>query len=155
MKKKLLGMVMTVCLLVGSTMTVSASQLHMNGETANVPVTYDNQSSFCINIPESIDLNDSAGYTFTADYMYITDSQKVCVYAPADAITMTNEYGLTGTARLYTNGSNGDGNGNCVASFLRDQTTADMPMYGMFDGMAAGHYEGTATFTICLETNSN
>lgn len=149
MKKKLLCLAMALCLLVGSAMSVSAAQVSTNGGTADVPITYDNQSSFCVNIPESIDLNDSEGYLFTADYVYITDTQMLCVFAPADAITMTNEWGANGLARLYTSSS-----GNCVATFLRDQTTSDTPMYAMFDGQEAGHYEGTATFTIQLQAKN-
>ena len=149
MKKRLIGFAMTLCLLVGSVMNVSAQQVFMDGGSADLPITYDNQSSFCVNIPESIDLNDSDGYLFTADYVYITDEQMLCVFAPADAITMTNEWGANGTVRLYTSSS-----GNCVAAFLRDQTTSDTPMYAMFDGQEAGHYEGTATFTIQLKAKN-
>lgn len=104
---------------------------------------------FCVNIPESIDLNDSEGYLFTADYVYITDPQMLCVYAPSDGITMTNEWGANGSVSLYTSSS-----GNCVATFLRNQTTSDTPMYAMFDGQEAGHYEGTATFTIQLQAKN-
>lgn len=151
MKKKLLSLTMAFCLLVGSAMSVSAAQLQTDGETADVQVTYDQPSSFCVNIPESIDLNSTDGYRFTADSMNITDGQKVCIYAPMDDITLTNEYGLTGTARLYTDIDN---RGKCVAQFERGVTTSDCVMYGQFDGFSAGHYEGTATFTIRLETKN-
>mgnify|MGYP000626960094 CR=1 FL=1 len=52
MKKKVLGTMMAFAVLVGSVMPVSASQLHMDGESADVKLSYDNQSTFCINIPE-------------------------------------------------------------------------------------------------------
>lgn len=151
MKKKFIGLTLIFWLLVGSTMSVSAAQLQMDGETANVPVTYDNQSTFCVNIPESIDLSNSDGYTFTADFMYLTETQKVCIYAPTGGVTMTNEFGVTGKATLFTN----DAGSDCVATFLRQQTSASSPMYTMFDGMDAGHYEGIATFTIRLEPYNN
>ena len=63
MKKKVLGTMMAFAVLVGSVMPVSASQLHMDGESADVKLSYDNQSTFCINIPESINLNNPDGYT--------------------------------------------------------------------------------------------
>lgn len=144
MKKKVLGSVLVLSLLVGSVMPVSAGQLHTDGETASVNLSYDNQSTFCINIPESINLNDAGGYTFTADYVNITDSEEVCVMIPEDAVPMTNEWGANGTVRFTT---------NCV-KFTRDQRTAETPVYAMFDGLAAGHFEGTATFTIQLRQKS-
>lgn len=144
MKKKIIGMLMACTMLASTSMSVSASQAHYDGETANVPISYDNQSSFCVNLPENIDLNNPEGYTFTADYVYITDSQALCVFAPEESIQMTNEWGATGTVKLHNN------NGNCVAKFLRNETTSQTPMYAMFDGQEAGHYEGTATFTIQL-----
>lgn len=143
MKKKIIGIIMAFSVLAGSTMPVSASQAHYDGEAVNVPITYDNQSTFCVNIPESIDLNNSDGYTFTADYVNITDSQALCIFAP-ESIQMTNEWGATGSVKLFSN------DGNYVAKFLRDETTSQTPMYAMFDGQAAGHFEGTATFTIQL-----
>lgn len=145
MKKRILGTMMAISVMVGSVMPVSAAQLHTDGETANVQLSYDNQSTFCINIPESIDLNNPDGYTFTADYVNITDSEEVCVSIPDEAIQMTNEWGANGTVRFTTNS----------VRFLRDQTTAETPVYAMFDGLSAGHFEGTATFTIQLKQRSN
>lgn len=80
-----------------------------------------------MNIPESINLNDLDGHRFTASMMNLTESEKVCIYAPEEAVQMTNEMGAVGTAHLYSN-----------------------VMYNMFDGLSAGHYTGTATFTIRL-----
>lgn len=145
MKKKVLGTMMAFAVLVGSVMPVSASQLHMDGESADVKLSYDNQSTFCINIPESINLNNPDGYTFTAVYVNITDSEEVCVTIPDEAIPMTNEWGANGTVRFSANS----------VRFLRDQTTTDTPIYAMFDGLSAGHFEGTATFTIQLKQRSD
>lgn len=145
MKKKVLGTMMAFAVLVGSVMPVSASQLHMDGESADVKLSYDNQSTFCINILESINLNNPDGYTFTADYVNITDSEEVCVTIPDEAIPMTNEWGANGTVRFSANS----------VRFLRDQTTTDTPIYAMFDGLSAGHFEGTATFTIQLKQRSD
>lgn len=145
MKKKLIGTVMALSVLVGSVMPVSASQLHTDGETANVQLSYDNQSTFCINIPESINLNNAGGYTFTADYVNITDSEEVCIKMPEEAVPMTNEWGATGSVRFTSEN----------VKFFRDQTTAENPVYAMFDGLSAGHYTGTATFTVQLQPKSN
>ena len=82
---------------------------------------------------------------YTADYVNITDSEEVCVSIPDEAIQMTNEWGANGTVRFTTNS----------VRFLRDQTTAETPVYAMFDGLSAGHFEGTATFTIQLIRRSN
>lgn len=144
MKKRLLGFAMALCLLVGSTMSVSAQQLFGDGESAEVPISYDNQSTFTINIPESLDLSNPDGYNFTAEFMYITNSQMVCIYAPVDPIPMTNEWGASGSITLNPN------EGGCVATFYRDQTISNTSVYGMFSGSDAGHYTGTATFTVKL-----
>lgn len=144
MKKKLIGTVMALSVLVSSVMPVSASQLHTDGETANVQLTYDNQSTFCINIQESINLNDAGGYTFTADYVNITDYEEVCIKMP-ESVQMTNDWGATGSVMFTTES----------VKFLRDQTTAENPVYAMFDGLSAGHYTGTATFTVQLQPKSN
>lgn len=63
-----------------------------------------------------------------------------------EPITMQNEVGAVGTARLY--GSDG---GLVVATFLRGQTESNTKMYSSFEGNTAGHYRGIATFTIRLE----
>lgn len=144
MKKRLIGFAMALCLLVGSAMSVSAQQIYGDGGSADVSISYDNQSTFTINIPESIDLSDPEGYKFTAEYMYITDGEMVCVYAPEDPIPMTNEWGASGTVKLNLN------EGGRVATFYRDQTVSDTVVYGVFNGMDAGHYTGTATFTVKL-----
>lgn len=71
--------------------------------------------------------------------------EEVCVTIPDEAIPMTNEWGANGTVRFSANS----------VRFLRDQTTTDTPIYAMFDGLSAGHFEGTATFTIQLKQRSD
>lgn len=146
MKKRLVGMMMAFSLLVGSVMSVSAAELTQDGATADVQVEYDNPSTFCVNIPESINLNNLDGYRFTATMMNLTESEKVCIYAPEEVVQMTNEMGAVGTAHLYSNDS------NAVATFMSGQVESSNVMYNMFDGLSAGHYTGTATFTIRLES---
>lgn len=55
---------MAFSLLAGSTMSVSAAEYEVgqDGQNADVQVEYDNPSTFCVNIPESINLNTSNGY---------------------------------------------------------------------------------------------
>ena len=137
---------MAFSLLVGSVMSVSAAELTQDGATADVQVEYDNPSTFCVNIPESINLNNLDGYRFTATMMNLTESEKVCIYAPEEVVQMTNEMGAVGTAHLYSNDS------NAVATFMSGQVESSNVMYNMFDGLSAGHYTGTATFTIRLES---
>lgn len=152
MKKKLLCLTIALSLLVGSTMSVSAAQVQTDGETADIQLTYDQASTFCVNIPESISLNSADGYTFTADYINITDNQQVCVLAPMGEISLTNEHGKRGTVYLS---ADKDNMGNCVALFERDETTSSIAMRGQFDGTAAGHYSGTVTFTIQLRNKDS
>lgn len=147
MRKKLIGIMAAIVLLVGSSMPVHADmEISQDGQRAEVYVEYDNPSTFCVNIPEPINLNNNNGYKFTASLMNITDSERVCVYVQDEPITMQNEIGATGTARLY--GSDG---GLVVANFLRGQTESNTKMYSSFEGSTAGHYNGTVTFTIRLE----
>ena len=146
MKKRLVGMMIAFSLLAGSAISVSAAELTQDGATAAVQVEYDNPSTFCVNIPESINLNNLDGYRFTASMMNLTESEKVCIYAPEEAVQMTNEMGAVGTAHLYSNDS------NAVATFMSGQVESSNVMYNMFDGLSAGHYTGTATFTIRLES---
>lgn len=127
-----------------SSLNVSAQQLFMDGDSAEVDVSYDNQSTFTVNIPASLDLSNPTQNAFTADSMFITDNQKVCVYAPTEPIPMVNEYGVNATMSINPN------EGGCVATFLRDQNTSDTPIYATFSGLDAGHFTGTATFTIRL-----
>ena len=91
-------------------------------------------------------MNNLDGYRFTASMMNLTESEKVCIYAPEEAVQMTNEMGAVGTAHLYSNDS------NAVATFMSGQVESSNVMYNMFDGLSAGHYTGTATFTIRLES---
>ena len=98
MKKKLVGTMMA-----GSIMPVSAAEVVRDGETADVQIEYDNPSTFCVNIPESINLNDSEGYKFTASMMNFTESEKVCIYAPTESIPMYNEMCEVGNVHLYSN----------------------------------------------------
>lgn len=146
MKKKLVGMMMTFILLAGSVMPVSAAEVRVDGQSMDVQVECDNQSSFCINIPESIYLDDTTGYYFTASLMNITQSERVCVYALEKTIIMSNENGNPGTLNLY-----GADNG-AVANFTTGQMQSSTPMYSSFDAVSAGHYTGTATFIVRLES---
>ena len=146
MKKKLVGTMMAFALMAGSIMPVSAAEVVRDGETADVQIEYDNPSTFCVNIPESINLNDSEGYKFTASMMNLTESEKVCIYAPTESIPMYNEMGAVGNVRLYSNDS------SAVATFMTGQMESNTVMYSMFDGFSAGHFTGTATFTIRLES---
>ena len=147
MKKKLMGVLTAVTLLIGSVQPVYADmEISQDGQNAEIYVEYDNPSTFCVNIPETINLNDNNGYKFTASLMNITESERVCVYVLDESISMYNEKGEMGTARLY--GADGS---KVVATFLSGQTESQTKMYSSFSGVAAGHYQGTVTFKIRLE----
>ena len=78
--------------------------------------------------------------------MNLTESEKVCIYAPTESIPMYNEMGAVGNVHLYSNDS------SAVATFMTGQIESNTVMYSMFDGLSAGHFTGTATFTIRLES---
>ena len=70
----------------------------------------------------------------------------MCIYAPTESIPMYNEMGAVGNVHLYSNDS------SAVATFMTGQMESNTVMYSMFDGFSAGHFTGTATFTIRLES---
>lgn len=141
--KKILTLVLSLCLLVGSSMNVFASQMtDPNATEMSVPIEYTQQSTYTLYIPEVIDLT-YGEYVFEANYIDILETEVVVITAPA-YVNMTSDDGKTGSMQL--NGSDSRG----VAVFENDNLTSISSMYPQFDGRA-GHYTGTATFTIGLQ----
>ena len=69
--KKILSLLLTICLLVGSNINVFASdQTAPNATEMSVPITYTQESSYILYIPEVINL-DANGYVFEA---------RLCIY---------------------------------------------------------------------------
>lgn len=113
-------------------------------------VTYRHPSSFCIIIPETIDL--SQPLQLRAEYVDITADEVVNVYCDilgAGGIRMTGEHGDT-----IQVGFSNTRNETCVASSLDMEYTSAFQVYGyVLDGSIprAGQYTGVADFTIRIE----
>lgn len=141
--KKLTALLLSICLLVGSSMNVFATQTtDPNATEMSVPIEYTQQSTYTLYIPEVIDLT-YGEYVFEANYIDILESEVVVITAPG-YVTMTSDEGKTGSMQF--NGSDSRG----VAVFENGNTTSVSSMYAQFDG-TAGHYTGTATFTIAIQ----
>lgn len=145
--KRIISVLLMICLLAGSTMNVFANDsTSINATEMQVPVTYDVASSYSIYIPAELDMT-YAEYTFEAAILDILPSEIVSIYC-SDFVTMTNEQGNTANLSLY---SNGDTNSGRVAKFEYGNRTSTITMIGQMSADYAGHYSGTATFTIKLE----
>lgn len=145
--KKFISLLLAFCLLIGSTMNVFANDsTSINATEMQVPVTYDVESSYSIYIPAELDMT-STEYTFEAAIIDILPNEIVSIYC-SDFVTMTNEEGHTANLSLY---SNGDTNSGRVAKFEYGNRTSTITMLGQMSADYAGHYSGTATFTIKLE----
>lgn len=150
MRKKFLALALILVMAFGLNTTVFASELFEDGQSASSTVTYYVDSSYSIYIPETIDLRN--GYTFTANYLNITDSQQINVtFSNLDSLgylEMTGESGDTINMQF-----NGLGEHNRVATFTSGNTTSPIKFYGQVADNSyakAGTYTGTAEFTVNL-----
>lgn len=145
--KKFISLLLAFCLLIGSTMNVFANDsTSINATEMQVPVTYDVASSYSIYIPAELDMT-STEYTFEAAILDILPNEIVSIYC-SDFVTMTNAEGHTANLSLY---SNSDSNSGRVAKFECGNLTSTITMLGQMSADYAGHYTGTATFSIKLE----
>lgn len=148
--KRLICFLMCAALILSMSITASADEsVSSDQQTASSTITYTADSTFIINIPETIDAN--TGYTFTASEINLEDDLRVAVYCTTtqndNTITMTSANGNTFEMMLT------GGNGNLVAVFDNDNTESPYIIYGQPAGETprAGQYTGTAVFQICLE----
>lgn len=148
--KKILGVFLSLALLATSSTSVLAadSNLIYEGQTAESTLECYVDSSYSVVIPEKIYIAD--GYTFTADFLNITENQQVNLRITnlneSNMLPMTNESGDTAYLSL-----NGLGTNNRVAQFTRDNLTSSITINGFIDPMSrAGVYTGTAVFEISL-----
>lgn len=152
--KKFISLFLAIVLTLSMSVTAFAADMMLphDGATGSSTVTYRVESSFCVIIPETMDGNN--GFSLTADFMNITESEKVCVYVNSEngKFTLTNESGDTMEANIYTNHSSG-----YIGSFVKGQTTSDVVCYVQPSGDTipkAGEYSGTVEFIVKLESNS-
>ena len=165
--KRLISILIALCLLLCITpLTVSADSQVYEG-TGSATMSYREYSSYCILIPEFIDA-EAGYYTFQAEYLNITDYEKVFV-----TVTNLDENGrllFTHESGNYTLKKNlevygtADGGGlpdgmpqNCVGYFSGEDTTSKV-MFGVgFDNYEcerarAGLYSATVEFAVNLGT---
>ena len=166
MKKRLFIFLIVLCLLsISYPITVSAGDLQVYQGTGTCTMTFVEQSSYCILIPEYIDMN--AGlYTFKAENINIADNEKVYV-------TVTNldgnnrllfthesgEYTLTKNFEVFPS-ANHDTlpeylPNNCVGYFSGDDKTSFINFRlgsESFDysRIKAGMYSATVEFSVDL-----
>lgn len=131
--------------------TAFASDLSEMGGTATSTINYIVDSSYCVNIPETIDAN--TDYTFTASSMNILSNQQVKVNCYTiyenQYIEMQNADG--DTFNLTFNGMQDE---CCVGQFLKDNLTSTFSVRGVpVEGTnpKAGTYSGTAEFVLSLD----
>ena len=149
--KKIIALCLSVMLILSISTTAFASDLSESGGTATASISYVVNSTYCVNIPETIDA--STEYTFTASSMNIQGNQQVLVNCftiyEGNNITMTNADG--DTFDLTFSGMMGE---YCVGQFLKDNLTSTFSVRGVtVDGSTpkAGTYTGTAEFVLALE----
>lgn len=152
--KKFISLFLAIVLTLSMSVTAFAADASLphDGATGQSTVTYRVESSFCVIIPETLDgMN---GFQLTADFMNITESEKVCVYVNSDdgKFTLTNESGDTMEASFNTSGANG-----AIGIFTKGQTQSDVYCCVMPSDDTipkAGEYSGTVEFIVRLEPNN-
>lgn len=152
--KKIISLFLAIVLTLSMSVTAFAADMMLPHDeaTGRGTVTYRVESSFCVIIPETMDgVN---GFNLTADFMNITESEKVCVYVNSDdgKFTLTNESGDTMTASFNTSG----GENGAVGIFTKGQTQSDVYCCVMPSDDTipkAGEYSGTVEFIVRLELN--
>ena len=72
--KKIIALCLSVMLILSISTTAFASDLSESGGTATASISYVVNSTYCVNIPETIDA--STEYTFTASSMNIQVNQQ-------------------------------------------------------------------------------
>ena len=148
--KRLICFVMCAALILSMSISASADEsVSTDLQTASSTITYTADSTFIINIPETIDAN--TGYTFTASEINLEDNLRVAVYCMTTEqngyITMTSASGNTFNMELT------GGYGDLMAVFDNDNLESPYIIHGQPAGETprAGQYTGTAVFQIRLE----
>lgn len=166
MKKRLLILLIVLCMLfLICPMTVSAEDSQVFQGIGTSTVTYVEQSSYCILIPEYIDMN-AGSYTFQAENINITDYEKIYVTVTNldenDRLLFTHEsgeYTLTKNFEIYPSECHDTlpeyMPNNCVGYFSGDNTTSFISFglgYDSYDytRIRAGMYSATVEFSVEL-----
>lgn len=148
--KRLLAFVMVAVMLFSVSIIAHAEEHEWMDGTAQVTMTYSVDSTYCLWIPETIDVN--TGYTFTAEMLNIRETEQLTVRISNlnnGCLTFTNESGKD----IQVQFNNGD-----VAAIFTDSLTSDITLFGQLSensNMKAGDYTATAEFTMSLEARQN
>lgn len=164
MKKKLLILVLAICLTFSMSLTAFAEDNYIYEGNAHSVLEYREPSYYCILIPERIDMNDGTGYRFQADMLNICEGEKVFVSITNldenNRLLFTHEDGKTTfTKSIYSEVRYGVTLDNiipqkCVGYFDGDDTTSKVLMklgadtYDYDVYVKAGNYTATADFEI-------
>lgn len=148
--KKIIAFCLSAMLMLSMSATAFAAELNGMGTEASSTINYIVDSSYCVNIPETIDANEE--YTFTASMVNIQSNQQVKVNCKSLAnggyITMANSDG--DSFDLTFSGMQGE---MCVAQFLKGNLTSTFAVMGIPANEAipmAGEYTGIAEFVLEL-----
>lgn len=152
--KKILGVAVVACLLVGSTLTVFAQDQEVGNmnqiNSGTSMLTYEVDSNYSIVIPETINMNEQ--YSFTSRLMDLKGNESVVVFVDKsdEEITMTEKTsGKTATLR-FNGGETDKFNRLILARFSANQGTSNITFNGQMDA-TAGSYSGTCTFFVELQ----
>ena len=166
MKKRLFIFLIVLCLLsISYPITVSAGDLQVYQGTGTSTMTFVEQSSYCILIPEYIDMN--AGlYTFKAENINISNNEKVYVTVTNldenNRLLFTHEsgdYTLTKSLEVFPSAAHDTLPeylpSNCVGYFSGDDKTSFISFRlgsESFDysRIKAGMYSATVEFSVDL-----
>ena len=165
--KRIVSILIAICLLVSLTTITANAETQVYEGTGSSTMTYREYSSYCILIPEYIDA-ETGYYTFQAEYLNITDYEKVFVTVTNldenNLLLFTHEsgnYTLKTKLEVYeTNYGTGMPSGmpeNCVGYFSGEDTVSKV-MFGVgFDNYEcerarAGLYSATVEFAVNLGT---
>ena len=135
MKKKILSLALTACLLFGLSTTAMAETVVNGDGFGDTTATYHIDSQYMVYIPETIDFTDNNSYTITAGLMSLEDGNVVNVFLGTENITLTNASGATMSGSLVRTDTNSNlqPNDKC-AQFSNGQTECDYGIYFTPDG---------------------
>lgn len=148
--KKLIAILLCCALMLSMSITAFAEDISGDHQSGTSAITYHVDSSFIVNIPETIDAN--TDYTFTASEINVESDLAVNVYCTnlynGGYITMTNASG--DSFNLTFSGMEAE---NRVAHFDNDNLQSTITIIGQpIEGdVKAGDYTGTAEFEVRLE----
>ena len=157
--KKLIALILTVCLMV--TMSVTAFAANTTGGSTEVSFNVD--PTYTITIPASVELQrqeDNGVVTYENDYtigavagVRLKNNEYIEVTVASDFTMETKEYAWLNYEILDANGKKVENN-DVVAEFETDKNAQSTTIHiAANDPDYAGEYTDTVTFTLEVKTN--